>query len=234
MTNVFAAEMYKLKYNILFYACLIGIVASAVIGSVTGTTETLVTAFEDNGANFPLFLVIIISTMACDDYEKDTMKNLVSSGNSRAHIYGGKILAAIAVGLIMFIVDGAAVMTIGYMANGLGDGLTVIGAIESLAVQLLLVLVYVLTFFGFASITKSSKYGIMLGVLYVFAAAMVPWFLGNFVFHANLEAFSIDTLVKSIDSLNFSFNMIVNFAIYGGIAVVLNLIGFTRLKKNEV
>lgn len=234
MNNVLSAELYKLKNNIAFYVCLVMVVAVSVISAITTKSNTAESMAGMISASIPVFIAISTAAIACDDYEKSTMKNLICSGNSRGHIYMGKLLAAFCAGFIYFLVDGLASIISGYVLNGLGSGLTPITAIESLAVQLLLTCVFVLTFFGFSSLFRSSKAGTIFGIVYVFFIASLPQLLGEFVFNTDLTAFSLETMEKNISNLHFSVNMIINFAIYGGVGLLLNILAFFRFKKYSV
>lgn len=234
MSNVLLAELYKLKNNKTFYACILVATIIAVVGAVITTDDTASHMFVAVASNLPVFLAIIVSDLVCDEYEQNTMKNLISSGNSRWHIYGGKLLAALVVGVIFFAVDGIASTVSGFIFNGFGPEITVLHIMESLLVQLLLIIVYVFTFFGFSSLAKTSKIGLVLSLLYIFGVSLIPWALSNYVVHANLSAFSMDTLIKNVETLNFSYYMIINFFIYGIIAIMLNVIGYIRFKREEV
>ncbi|MEG0275939.1 MAG: ABC transporter permease [Coprobacillus sp.] len=234
MNNVLRAELYKLKNNKTFYLCMLVAIGVSIVGTVTTTDENATYMFLSVATNLPIFLAITVSDIVCNDYEENTMKNLISSGNSRWHIYGGKLIAALIVGVIFFAVDGVASTISGYIFNGFGHGVTALHVMESLAVQLLLIAVYVLTFFGFSAIAKTSKVGLIASLIYIFAVALIPWALSNYVFHVNLSAFSMDTLIKNIENLNFSYHMIINFVIYGSASILFNIIGYLRFKREEV
>ena len=67
-----------------------------------------------------MFLALSVSNIACNDYERETMKNLLSSGNSKIHLYCGKLYTALVAGLIYFVVGSAATLIMGYVLKGTG------------------------------------------------------------------------------------------------------------------
>lgn len=63
MNNVVVAQLYRLKYNKTFYVCLLLSIVTTVAN------------FESISSNITIFLSLIVTGIACEDYENGTMKN---------------------------------------------------------------------------------------------------------------------------------------------------------------
>lgn len=235
MNNVFRAEMYKLKCNKHFYICLISLaIFNFAISYISGSINDVSTDLRGIIGLMPIYLALSVSNVACNDFDKKTIKNLLSSGNTRAHIYMGKFFTSVMVAVIYFVVDGFFSVVTSYIFKGIGNFNSITVTAESLLLQLGLVILYSMTFFGISMMFKSTKGAYIASILFTVGFSTFVTIFAKKVLKSNsLSTYTIDTLSRNIEALKLSIHMAVNFAVYTILALGLNIIGYLRFKSTE-
>lgn len=233
MGNMYSAEVYKLKYNKSFLFCLFIIVLSAAVTVyLMGNSDVQERIMTFSGM-LPMFLALSISVVACDDFDRKTMKNILSSGNGKGGIYSGKLLAALTVCVIYFLVDGIATVLFAGIKNGMGGTYNIGNMIASIGLQLLMMLLYTLYFYPIALVTKSSKTGFIACILFDIFFDTLLMYAAQIAKLGDIRPYTMSTLAQNIEELNITGRMPINFAIYTGLAVIINVLAYMRFKRVE-
>lgn len=236
MNRTFSAELYRLRFNGEFLGCLVFVLISGAIsllgGVVTKDGLTASKAVFSFSSLLPFFLAISIANIACGDYARGTLKNVLSSGNSRAAVYGGKLLVSLVACTIYFVADLIAVFAINAFMSSVGK-IEPVSWAESIFAQLLIMLIYTSIFFAISSMVKSSKLATIICFAFQFFVSTIQSTLGNLL-DADLSSFSLNTLASNAETLNFGVNSLLNAAIYIAFGAVLNLIAYRLFKNTDI
>lgn len=106
MNRIFFVELYKIRHNITFMIAIIfAIPLGMLLALVAQIDKTLcvVQLLGSLSAYYKIFFVALVIMYVTLDYERGTIKAIISSGISKESIYLGRMLVSIFVCVILFI-----------------------------------------------------------------------------------------------------------------------------------
>ncbi len=157
MSRILKFELYKLFRQKSFYVCTVITAALIIISALSTNTLSGTEGFDMTGwifaakapgnGQFQLMISIFTALFICEDFDQNTMKNIISKGYGREQIYIGKYTVSLLSAVIMYAADILAALISGTAFWGIGDAG---GSVRVIFTQLLVLTGYHAFFFAAA------------------------------------------------------------------------------------
>ena len=220
MSKIFKAELYKIRHSKAFFLSLL---ASAPLGAlltvVAGLDSKICLAevLSSIVSFYKIFFIIMIAMYVTNDYEKGTIKAIVSSGVSKTKIYFGRLLVSIFISEIMF-----ALAFIGAYVWGTVKGIpmtsldfawTTTQIIESVGIQMIIVAAYAMIGYFISVLTKKQIVAIIVTVFVINLEPVAIGYIGK-ALGQNLNILDFSNTINQIEMLNFTGNILLSAALF--------------------
>lgn len=220
MSKIFKAELYKICHSKAFFLSLL---ASAPLGAlltvVAGLDSKicLVEVLSSIVSFYKIFFIIMIAMYVTNDYEKGTIKSIVSSGVSKTKIYFGRLLVSIFISEIMF-----ALAFIGAYVWGTFKGIpmtspdfawTYTQIIESVGIQMIVVAAYAMIGYFISVLTKKQIVAIIVTVFIINLEPVAVGYIGK-TLGKNLNILDFSNTISQIEMLNFTGNILLSAGLF--------------------
>lgn len=182
---------------------------------------------------FPIFITLFV----CNDFSEGTIKNILSKGLSRTHVFFSKLLTVYIAAVMYWLFGMLVAVVTGTLIWGMGSGFELIN-LAAMGAQLLLILGYatldVFITFLFRKKAASLATGIALSTVLTLLAALIDIFLeqkGSFT----LTPYLISTRVASLANGVLTGEFVAwSYVLALGYIAVLGLGGWLVFRKKEV
>ena len=220
MSKIFKAELYKIRHNLVFFVSLL---ASAPLGAlltvVAGLDSSICLAevLSSIVSFYEIFFIIMIAMYVTNDYEKGTIKAIVSSGVSKTKIYFGRLLVSIFISEIMFILA-----CIGAYVWGTVKGIpmtsgefvwTNMQIIESIIIQMIIVIAYAMIGYFISVLTKKQIVAIMVSIVVINFEPVAVSYIGK-ALGQNLSVLDFSNTISQIEKLNITGNILLSSLLF--------------------
>lgn len=239
MLRIFKAELFKCRHNLSFFLSLLASVPLGILYAVICELDhTLSMAEILSGvvSYYNIFFIMMIAMYVTADYEKGTIKAIMSSGVSKSGIYFGRLLVCVVVSEIMFLLAFA-----GSAGYGLIKGIAMVSSampwttlqfIESVGVQMVVVAIYAMIGY-FVSVLFKKQIPSM-----VVAIALInfePLAIGKLsqLLHVDLSVLDFVSVIEQIEVLNISGTVLVGSGIFAAVVFVATFIIGTAVFKHR-
>lgn len=235
MSRIIKSELYKYKIqgyyiiSIIFAVCLNAFMclAKSVGGEVSGTT--IAPVYEIVGSSCLFLIACIIVGITCRDFKDGTMKNVVSSGNTRNEIFIGRLISTYIAVTIIYIIN-AVLSVVSFIAFYNPTSIDFVKILSTIGTQYITILVMTLLFYGLASIIKVSVLSIILNLAIIFAidgAFAVIALITKNEFFANISTNALGTF-NNMTAFGIS------FVVFAGLGVLFTAVAYIMFKKKAI
>lgn len=234
MSKIIKTELYKLKHNKNFFVIVILLIAShialALVDKENNSFLDIMTSFS---GLLPLFSAVVCVSLAQNEYNWGTLKNVVASGISRTSIYLGKVLAAFIATAILFLVEGIVSLVMLYVTvpNMTMDFAVII---PSFLLQIVIALNYTVLFFLIGSVIRSSAFAVITCYLVYLFDAFAFGYVGNFLHISNLADYSLGAVTTAVEKVSVDTLSIMHLGIITIIIILAAFIGSLIFSKQDI
>lgn len=241
MNRIIKAELYKIM-NVpsfvvsMFFAFPAGALwgmAKRLDGQVT--MVDLISGIMTYFIYFMLGLVILYIT---NDYEKGTIKAIVSSGVSKSKIYFGRLIVSVIIAEIVYIFS-----LIGTYAYGIIAGIPMTSAdnlwtagkfLTSILIQMIFVILYASIGYFIGVVVRKQVVSLMIAPLMIGLEPVAVGFISSFL-KTDLTVLNIQQVVLQMDELNLSGSVLAGTVIFVTAVIVITfVVGVQIFKKRDV
>ncbi len=241
MKKIVSAEMYKVRHNLSFFVSMIASVPLGALFTIVMCLVPEVTMpdiISGVVSYYKIFFIVMIAMYVTNDYEKGTIKAIVSSGVSKSRIYFGRLLVSIVISELMFLMSAAGAWICAVVRNvPAASGGQVWGAreyAESIVIQMLAVVLYAMVGYFISVILRKQVISIMAAVFILYFEPMAAQNLGKII-HADLSILDFSNTVVQMEELNITGSVLLGFAIFIVIVGVLTcIIGTEVFKRRDI
>lgn len=239
MFRIFNAELYKIRHNITI---ILSIILSAPLGIlfafIAQMDKTICSAQILGGlaTYYKIFFVVLIIMYITLDYERGTIKAIISSGVSKTKIYFGRMLVSICVAEAMFLLAyiGAA-LTVSVNNIPMSSSVyswSAIQYIESIFVQMLIVAAYAMIAYFVGVLIKKQVAAIMVAAIVINFESLIIGYLGKAT-HLNLSMLDFSTTIQNLELLNVNGSVLLGALIYAFIIFIFSFVIGVLIFKNR-
>lgn len=215
MNRIIKSEFYKYRINgyyivaflfsivcnlFTYFGKNVGASASvngATASTISSTPVTFQSAMTGASGNLWLLLAFVIAFIVCNDYKHNTLKNVISSGNSRSQIYFGRLVSTVVAVVIIEVINLVVTFAFSAIMYGFGNNIDVVTLLISILIQFLATILNAILFYGLSSLIKGNIVSIV---------ANIVFFLGN-----SLALYGLSQLFKQDWINNLSPTNVANF-----------------------
>lgn len=241
MKKIFSAEMYKVRHNLSFF---ISMIASVPLGALFTIVMCLVPEvtmpdiLSGVVSYYKIFFIVMIAMYVTNDYEKGTIKAIVSSGVSKSRIYFGRLLVSIVISELMFLMSTAGAWICAAVRNvPASSGADAWGASQyaaSILIQMLAVVFYAMIGYFVSVVLRKQVISIMASVFVIYFEPMAAQNLGKML-HADLSIFDFSNIMIQLEELNITGSVLLGFLVFIVIVGVLTcIIGTEVFKRRDI
>lgn len=232
MNRIVKAELYKISnvpsfiFSLLF-ALPAGILWAAL--ATAGGGVTLLDVYTGIGSYANIFLITLIVLYVTNDYEKGTIKAIVSSGVSKSKIYFGRMLVSVLIAETGFLLAllGTTIYVVPFTDLQSPDW-TVMQYASSIIIQMLFVLLYAAIGYFIAVVVRKQTFATLSAVLLV---GLEPLLVGGLskAFHINLSVFDVSAISQEMESLQITGSVLAGCAVFVAVAAILSVVVGARI-----
>lgn len=241
MSRIFKAELYKIThipsfvFSVLF-AFPVGMLLCVVAGM--GGDLSVVDVFEENLSMLGYYFMAITVIYVTNDYEKNTIKAIISSGVSKSKIYISRLCVCVLVAEIALLLAVAgefiyAAVT-GMPITNEAHPWTAPQFMASIGLQMLFTMLLVGLGYFVAILIRKQMPAIMVSGVFLGAEALVIGGIGK-TFKIDLSALNIPTVIEQMDSLNITSNVLIGTAVLVVLVLIVTFgIGVQVFKRRDI
>lgn len=241
MGRIFKAELYKIThipsfvFSVLF-AFPAGVLLCVLAG--TGGDLSVVDVFENNLSMLGYYFIAITVIYVTNDYEKNTIKAIISSGISKGRIYISRLCVCILVTevALLLAVTGEFVYAAiaGVPITNEVHPWTTAQFASSIGLQMLFTMLLVGIGYFLAIMIRKQMPAVMVSTAVLGLEAVAIGAIGK-AFKIDLTAFNIPTIIEQMDSLNITANVLIGSAIFFVFVLLVTFgIGVQVFKRRDV
>ncbi len=172
MNRILKFELYKLFRQKSFYVCTVITAALIFISALSTNTLSGTEGFDTAGwkfaanapgnGQFQLMISIFTALFICEDFDQNTMKNIISKGCGRESIYIGKYITSFISAVILYAADIITAFAVGTAFWGSGEA---DGYIRIIFTQLLVLMGYHAFFYAVSIILGKTGSAIAVSIV---------------------------------------------------------------------
>ena len=223
-----------------FLSLLAAVPLGVLYGVICELDKTLSMAEILSGvvSYYNIFFIIMITMYVTNDYEKGTIKAIMSSGVSKSKIYFGRLMVSIFISEIMFVLAFA-----GAYAWGFFKGIplvseampwTVFEFAESVGVQMLIVAVYAMLGYFISVLIKKQMPAMIVAIAVI---NFEPLLVGKAseLLGKDLSILDFNSMIERIEMLNLSGSVLIGTGAFALVVFFLTfVIGTTVFKHRDI
>lgn len=241
MGRIIKAELYKILHvpsfilSVLF-AIPAGVLWAFLIGAKGGV------AMSDLVSNIllvcPYFFITIVIIYVTNDYEKGTIKAIVSSGVSKTKIYFGRMVVSVLIAEATYLL-----CILGMFIGGTVKGVPMTSPafpwtssqfLSSILIQMFIVILYASLGYFVGIAVRKQTFSIILGTMIIALEPLIIQYLGKFL-NVKLDMLDMSELAMRLEELQISWDAILGMAILTVIIVLITfVIGVQMFKRRDV
>ena len=241
MFRIFKAELFKCRHNLSFFLSLLAAVPLGVLYCVIcelDKTLSMAEILSGVVSYYSIFFIVMITMYVTNDYEKGTIKAIMSSGVSKSKIYFGRLMVSIFVSEIMFILAFGGAYLWGFLKGIplVSEAMpwTTFQFAESVGVQMLIVAVYAMLGYFISVLIKKQMPAMIVSIAVInFEPLLVgkaSEFLGK-----DLSILDFNSMIEQIEMLNLSGTVLIGTGIFALVVFFLTfIIGTTVFKHRDI
>lgn len=241
MKKIFSAEMYKVRHNLSFFVSMIASVPLGALFTIVMCLVPEVTMpdiLSGVVSYYKIFFIVMIAMYVTNDYEKGTIKAIVSSGVSKSRIYFGRLLVSIVISELMFLMSTAGAWICAAVRNvptsSGADAWGVSQYAASILIQMLAVVFYAMIGYFVSVVLRKQVISIMASVFVIYFEPMAAQNLGKML-HADLSIFDFSNIMIQLEELNITGSVLLGFLVFIVIVGVLTcIIGTEVFKRRDI
>ncbi|MDD6489987.1 MAG: ABC transporter permease subunit [Clostridia bacterium] len=244
MKNVYSAEIYRLKRIKSSYVILLIYAVAVAINVVVAISKGDASIALAGESFSSIFLMLAIVGITTSTFESHTLKNILSSGNTRKEIYLGKLLCTGAVTLAYIIVAiiGAvvgfvvyAIMNGGFDASHFGGADAGFGdVIIKILLGSLTMILFALLFFGISMLFRTSKISYNVCTFVAILAPLVQGMIATMTKISLISELNLTLdLGAQLTAPQVSATVYISVGIFVALGVIFNVLAYIRMKKTE-
>lgn len=241
MNRIFKAEVYKITHVPSFMLSVLFALPAGVLISVIGNLDkslTMVDVINVNLSMLVYYYVALVVIYVTNDYEKNTIKAIISSGVSKSKIYMSRLLVCVLIAEIALLFSIVGEFVYGYIAHipMTSDTYewTMANYAASIGFQMMFVmLVSALAYFVAIIIRKQMLSMIVAPIVFGFEPLIIH-LIGKY-FHIDLAVLDIPAAIEGMDSLSITGNVLIGTGLFFLIVIVVTFgIGVQVFKRRDV
>ena len=220
MFRIFKAELFKCRHNMSFFLSLLAAVPLGILYSyICELDKTLSMAEILSGvvSYYSIFFIIMITMYVTNDYEKGTIKAIMSSGVSKSKIYFGRLTVSIFISEIMFLLAFAGAFGWAFI-RGIpftSDAMswTTFQFVESVGVQMLIVAVYAMIGYFISVLIKKQMISMIVAIIVINFEPLIIGKVGELL-GKDLSMLDFNSVIEQIEVLDLSGNVLIGTGIF--------------------
>ena len=239
MFRIFKAELFKCRHNMSFFLSLLASVPLGILYTVIcelDKTLSMAEILSGVVSYYSIFFIIMITMYVTNDYEKGTIKAIMSSGVSKSGIYFGRLLVSIVVSEVMFLLAFAGAGAYGFLRGipmaSAAMPWTTFQFVESVGVQMLIVAVYAMLGYFISVLIKKQMPAMIVAIIVINCEPLLIGKLSE-VLHADLSVLDFTSMIEQIEMLNLSGNVLIGTGIFALVVFVATFIIGTAIFKHR-
>ena len=232
MTNIIKAEIYKFRKSKDMLLCLLFVGVMCYI-DYKFTSDSFSSQLLSSTTTVPFLMIFILTNWAHEPYKDKTLKNYFTVGNKKSEVYFGRLISSLIIAFFVFVMLLLASIVISLVQH-LSVNFVHGEVLFSLLIQLVVILIYSVIYFGLASLVQNS----LLSFLFCFLIAYFDNFifsgLGKYLHISNLSDYSLSYASSTVQKMQYGADLYIALGVGLAVGVILNLLGFTVLKKKTI
>lgn len=241
MSRIIKAELYKIiNVPSFVFSMFFAFPAGAIWGVVKrlDADVTMVDLISGIMTYFIYFMLAMVILYITNDYEKGTIKAIVSSGVSKSKIYFGRLIVSVIIAEVVYIFS-----LIGTYVYGIAAGIPMTNAdnpwtagqfLSSILIQMVFVILYASIGYFIGVVIRKQVVSLMAAPLLVGLEPVAVGCISSF-FKTDLTILNIQQIVLQMDELNLSGNILAGTVIFVAVVIVITFaIGVQIFKKRDV
>ena len=239
MFRIFKAELFKCRHNMSFFLSLLAAAPLGILYAfICELDKTLSMAEILSGvvSYYNIFFIIMIAMYVTNDYEKGTIKSIMSSGVSKTKIYLGRLSVSIFISEIMFVLA-----FVGALAWGIFRGIpfvsdampwTTFEFVESILVQMLIVAIYAMIGYFISVLIKKQMPSMIVAIAFINFEPLLISKIGE-LSGVDLSILDFNSVIEQIEMLDMSGTVLYGMLVLGIFVFVLTFIIGTAIFKHR-
>ena len=231
---MFKSEIYKLfKYKAFWIILCLGIAVSVLVALITAPKD-LTTVLVSLDSATSLFLVFLVNTIARHDFQEGTMKNIIASGIKRSAVFRAKLFTSYIAGILLLAVDGAIKIVVAFVKGATFQG-DIVNVLISVALQILMILLYASMFFSFSYLLYKGPWGMLISLfIALFSTSVLAVFDFFFKLPFQLHVFTIGNIAEVASKMVYNLDTLIPVGVSTLLTCAVTILVYAVTAKREI
>ena len=232
MTNIIKAEIYKFRKSKDMLLCLLFVGVMCYI-DYKFTTGSFSSQLLSSTTTVPFLMIFILTNWAHEPMKDKTLKNYFTVGNKKSEVYFGRLISSIIIAFFVFVMLLLSSIVIS-LVQQLSINFVHGEVLFSLLIQLVVILIYSIIYFGLASIVQNTLLSFLLCFVIAYFDNFIFSGLGKYLHISTLTDYSLSNAADTAQKMQYTGDLWIALVVGLAVGVLLNLLGFTILKKKTI